>query len=254
MPKLHEVLAVEGDLAKTWEKVVEEAMVTLGKKPERFLESVRTTAMKDEKDRDQDQVEIHPMAETVQGKLEYVGTHTVRYLDVVYQKEHMNALAKADVELDGQVLVKEAPVMFLLALEGRLKKLMEMAQTIPTLAPSMSWIADGGFRLRGASKAVDPVSKSKTAKQLQHQVLVPATEQHPAQVEKWFSDAVVGKITEQIWSGMISPAEKSDLLGRIDSLMRAVKQARQRANGQKAENLHVAKGLYDYILGRSVSA
>lgn len=47
-------------------------------------------------------------------------------------------------------------------------------------------------------------------------------------------------------SGMLSPSEKSDLLERTDNLIRAVKEARQRANTVEAV---VQKGFGDTIFG-----
>jgi hypothetical protein len=46
---------------------------------------------------------------------------------------------------------------------------------------------------------------------------------------------------------MITPARKSELLDRIDKLLRAVKKARQRANGTEVVKVNVGKSIMDFI-------
>ena len=48
---------------------------------------------------------------------------------------------------------------------------------------------------------------------------------------------------------MISPSEKSVLLSRIDKLIMAVKQARQRANTQEVVKTTIGKEIFNYIMG-----
>ena len=60
-------------------------------------------------------------------------------------------------------------------------------------------------------------------------------------------DVPVGtwKITN--YSGLVSPAEKSSMLKRIDLLLEAVKKARSRANDTAVEGLKIGKALFKYI-------
>jgi hypothetical protein len=85
---------------------------------------------------------------------------------------------------------------------------------------------------------------------MKHKVLYDATEEHPAQLETWSEDIPIGKFTETLWSGMLSPAEKSAKLGRIDKLLRAVKKARQRANAVDVVDVTIGKELFNYIEGK----
>ena len=82
-----------------------------------------------------------------------------------------------------------------------------------------------------------------------HKVLVEPTKEHPAQIEKWADDVKIGRITDTTWCSMYSPAEKSALIGRIQELLAAVKQARQRANCQEVVDVKIANSLVQYILG-----
>ena len=49
------------------------------------------------------------------------------------------------------------------------------------------------------------------------------------------------------WSGMISSAQKSAILGRMDKLIRATKKARQRANTQEVVKVTISKKLIDFL-------
>lgn len=76
------------------------------------------------------------MVTTVHDKLDYMlNQHIVPYLDAVLQKERANQDAKADIVVDGIVLAKDVPATFLLGLEEKLKRVHEVLDKIPTLAP-----------------------------------------------------------------------------------------------------------------------
>jgi hypothetical protein len=79
-------------------------------------------------------------------------------------------------------------------------------------------------------------------------VLYEATDKHPAQVKESTEDVAIGKYVQTDWCSMISPAEKSRVMGRVDALIRAVKQARQRANNVDVLKVKIGKSLSDYIL------
>lgn len=247
MPKLHEILAVEGDLDATAKKVVEEATVTFVKKPDHFLEAHRTLSMFDEGRSQENTEESKALVTTVADKLSYVKGHVAKYLDTFAQKEATNQTAVADLTFEGAVFNK-VPATCLLGLESKLKALRSMYEAIPTLQPGIDWALDPE-RGNNIYKAVELETRMKTEKQIQHKILVDPTDHHPAQVEKWTADVSVGKFTDRKWSGMMSPAEKSDLLGRLDTVIRAVKKARQRANTAEVVPVTIGKALLDYIHG-----
>lgn len=78
MGKLHEVLAVQGDLEGTAKHLIEEAIGTFQKKGEHFLEIDKTFTMFDEDRQAENSTEHKPMVETVQKKLAFVGKAVVR--------------------------------------------------------------------------------------------------------------------------------------------------------------------------------
>lgn len=251
-PKLHEILAVEAGLKKTANTVLEEAKTTFEKRSEHFSGSVRTYECLKEDDptkADEAVIERQEMVTTVNDKLQYVLDHVVRHVDTMATKDASNQIAKANIEIDGVVLVADVPVSTLLDLEDQIKVWREMASAIPTLAPGKSWlvadqIGPDVFRMEHAEV------KTRTAKTLRNHVRAEATEKHPAQVDVVQVDEPVGLYRTERISSAYTPAQKSALLARIDSLHRAVKQARQRANGTEVVQMHVGRALADYLLAK----
>lgn len=248
-PKLHEVLAVEAELEGVNKSTLEEGKHTFKGKPDHFQGFIKSYYPSNEDDPDRMAPEHKEMVTTVGDKLAYIFQHVVRYLDAVLQKEATNQTAKADLVLaDGTVLAENVPATFLLGLETKIKQWREVFMEIPTLAPGISWKKDES-RGKGIYVAEHPVETRRTKKVIQHKVLVEPTKEHPAQIEKWSEDVVIGKFVTQTWCGMISPAEKSALLARLDELGRATKQARQRANCAEVVKVNVGKALAKYLLG-----
>ena len=247
MSKLHELLAVEGDLEGTAKKILEETQVTFEKKAGHFFGSHKRLEMFDSEAVGAPD-EYQELTETVHSKLEYTSEHFVRYLDAVLQKEATNQIAVADLVVDGVTIATNLPATFLLGLESKLKQLRKVYEAMPTLAPGKKWELDPS---RGEHIYVTamPDEKLKTAKTFRHKVLYDATEHHPAQIEKWEETENVGKYVTTVWSGMITPAEKSTLLGRLDKLLREVKKARQRANSTKVLKRTIGKELFAFING-----
>lgn len=245
MAKLHEVLAVEGDLEGTYKKILQEAVATFSKKDEHFNGYFRQVRMFAEESADQPE-EHKEMVTTVHDKLDYVWEHITRYLNAFAQKERTNQDAKSDIEVNGSILAKAVPATMLLGLETKLKQIRAIYENIPTLALGIEWVEDPQ-RGEHVYKAKHLDEKHKTAKRPKSKVLYDATKEHPAQIEKWTEDEPVGMIETERWSGMLSPAEKSKFIGKVDELLRAVKQARQRANCEEVKLFDIGKAIFNYI-------
>lgn len=248
MGKLHELLAVEGDLASVAEKVTDEAVNTFSKKQEHFVGQVRTLTMFDEARSGENVTDEKPLVTTVGAKLDYVAKQVIPYFDAVLQKDVTNQSAIADLVVNGKTLAKDLPATFLLGMEARLKKLRKVYETIPTLNPGIHFVKDEAAG-EGVYRQENPSTNMRTEKTIKHKVLYDATKEHPAQIERWNEDVPIGRIETAHTSGMVSPAEKSRLLGNVDTLLRAVKKARQRANTVDAATTKVASAMFDYIHG-----
>lgn len=233
MGKLHEVLAVEGDLAGTAKKIMDEARATFDKKPDHFLASTTKTTFFAEDQANLNTTESKAMVTTVADKLDYIGPVISRYWDTYFAKEATNQVAKADIVVNGKALWAEVPATVLLGMESKLKELRSVYEAIPTLAPGIFWEGDPEAG-PDVYRSRDPETRFINKRTLTPVELSPATKEHKAQVQAVEVDVAVARreITQQ--SGMLSPAEKSDLLERVDVLIRAVKTARQKANSVDA--------------------
>lgn len=247
--KLHEVLAVEADLAAAAEKITGETIVTFTKKEDHFNGFHKRLQMFDEarKQEEKGAESSKEIVDTVPSKLRYTATSLAKYWDAVAQKERTNQEARANVIIDGVVVIAEAPATFLLGMESRLKKLRAVLEAIPTHAPGIQWVADPDMGKEIYRSSVDQATK-REEKDFEYRVLYEATKEHPAQIEKWMANRVVGTYLATQWTSTISPAAKSELLERCDTLIRAVKKARMRANETEVVKMNPGKTLLDYVL------
>jgi hypothetical protein len=254
MAKLHEILAVGGDAVTTANKVNEEAIGTFTKKPDHFLRSVTSVEHLSDDERNLDTTEHKDMVTTVFEKLRYLIRSNARAHDITLSKEATNQKAMADIEIDGKTIASNVPATFLLGLENKLAELRKVYEAMPTLAPGPEWLLDPTLRSGGGVyRSVHPDQRFRTRKSVRPIILVPATQHHPAQVTTVNEDPAVAKVTVQTWSGMISSAQKSDLLGRVDQLRQAVKRARQRANNVEVDNRKIGEAMFEFIHNGIVS-
>ena len=98
-----------------------------------------------------------------------------------------------------------------------------------------------GFSKTGA------IQTHKTRKVPQVVTLSPATEQHPAQVQAIQVDRIVGHWSTIKFSGAITRTKKRELAARVQKLLRAVKQARERANMTPVVRQEAGAALLAYI-------
>jgi len=248
-PKLHEVLAVESDLAATAEKIVKETITTFTKRGDHFLGSHKRLSMFDDS-RQQEEAGAEvtkEIVDTVPKKLRYAVKSLAKYWNAVAQKERTNQDARADVIIDGNVLIADMPATFLLGMETRLKKLRAILESSPTHAPGVNWVADAD-KGKDIFRSETPQATKREEKDFEFRILVDPTPEHPAQIEKWTTNKAVGTYLTTLWTSTISPAHKSDLLGRCDKLIRAIKKARMRANGTEVVKVSPASKMINYVL------
>lgn len=248
MAKLHEVLAVESGLQTTAKKINAETIRTFEKKDEHFLGMTSRTEHFAEDDKKLDLVETKQMVTTVLDKLIYNTLPNVKAFDAYLQKEATNQKAVADLVVDDKTLATNVPGTVLLGLETKLVDLRAVYEAIPTLAPGPTWELDRTVRDKGGVyKEAIPSVSFRTRKTVKPIVMSPATEHHPAQIQAVTEDVPIAKITKQQSSGMITPSQKSDLLEKIDKLLRGVKRARQRANATEVVPGKIGAVIFDFI-------
>lgn len=169
----------------------------------------------------------------------------VRLFDVTATKEWANCAAKADVKVDGTVLLPGVPVTYLLFLEKQLGDLHTFVKKLPVLDPAETWTFDEG----ADAWKTEPVKTIKTKKVPRNHVKAEATEKHPAQVEVYYEDIPVGYWTTVKFSGALPARRLYELLERVDKLQQAVKFAREEANGTPVIDKEVGEVVFDYLFG-----
>jgi len=92
------------------------------------------------------------------------------------------------------------------------------------------------------------VETTKTKKKMTPVVLYEATKEHPAQVKEVTEDVVVGFWSATKFSGALSGDRKEVLVSRIQQLQKAVKFAREEANGEVVEKKNASAALFGFLL------
>ena len=253
--KLFEVLAVEGDSQGRAAKLVTETKTVFSNKENLFKGHIRTLKLFNRNTENITEIEALELKDTTQVKVESTVPESLNYMacvlgdywDVMYQKEATNQVAKSDIVLDGQVLLKDVPVTFLLCMENRMKDIRPVLEAIPTLSPGVDWKLDSAY---GNYIYKAPVTNDvKTKEDIDYRIVVQPTDKHPAQVVQTKQQFNIGQYARTEWSGLISSAEKAVLLDRFDKLARAIKEARQRANDVEAVTTKVADKMLTALLG-----
>jgi hypothetical protein len=228
MPKLNEILSVEGDLRSQAESCRTDLKNTFEKKGHHFTKKLVTFKSSTENTPDKVESQLN-LQSTIHKELEWIGEKIGKALDAGHQIDAANTLAKADVVLDsGSTLLSGVPSTSLLRLEHRIVEVRDLIHAIPTLDPAKGFEPDADEGA-GVYKARE-VQKTRTNKIQEHVVVVQPTKEHPAQVALVSKDVPVGQVHEQEWSSLITVAAKGDMLDRVEELIRAIKKARSRAN------------------------
>ena len=246
MEKLHEILAVEKSLEVVAKKLSAETARTF-EKDNLFLGFVKSLEMFTEENAKLNTTDVQSLETTVDENINYIVKPLAKYWDNVLAKDLTNQQARADVVVDGAVLVEDVPATFLLGMETKLNELRKVYEHIPTLAPGIKWIPDVSNAKAGVFMTSDDIVSFKTQKESGFAVAYEATKEHPAQVSKEEKIVSVGKYSTVRYSGMLTPVEKARRLENIDTLIGAVKKARMRANSIEVVRDDVGRVLLDFI-------
>ncbi len=165
------------------------------------------------------------------------------FLDITATKDFANVTAKADVIVGGNTLIKDVPVPYLLFLEKQLTDLRTFVDKMPVLDESDDWRKDDATGLF----KTEPTKTHRTSKVQEAIVLYDATEKHPAQTQLITKDVIVGYWNQTKQSGAITRGDKRKLSERIESVLSAVKSAREEANSVEAAEKKVGEDILGYI-------
>ena len=249
MARLHELLAVEGNLKAQAEKIRTDLAAMFEKQRHLFTERI-VTFRPSEEGTNEVREEQSDLQTTVRQELARVGETWAQALDVSATIAETNTKARAEIILDGEALFGALPATALLELEKRLGEIHTLVSSVPTLDPAKGFVLDAD-RGKVIYRAREDL-KQRTKKTQRPIVLYDATKEHPAQVQLISEDVPVGEIRVQEWSGLITPAEKAEMLDRVERVRRATKAARSRANEADAEQKKIGAALFRYIFDGNI--
>lgn len=198
------------------------------------------------KDEEGDQLppERQLVQQNVEGLLQEAGKRLTDLFDVTFTKDSANTAAKANVVVDGQTLLADAPVPYLLFLEKQLMDWRTVVSKLPTLDPSEVWTYDDGV----GQFRTDAVQTTRTRKVPRVLEKAPATERHAAQTEVYMVDEVVGTWTTTRLSGAIQETRRVVLVDRVNKLIDAVKTAVEEANRLEITQMQAGEAIFAYLL------
>jgi len=241
LSRLNQIVAVEqGIKSKARDAVT--AFYHTAQKVALFSGINRTYTPKDD-DGDRLPAESTKVQVTVPQLLKDAETALSRLFDVTATKEYANASATADVVVDGRTIVFDAPVPYLLFLEKQLVDIRTFVSKLPTLDQASEWVYDDNNDVYKTT----PVQTVRTKKVPRNWVKAEATDKHPAQVEIFHEDVIVGTWTKVDTSGAIPVTRKNELLERVDTLAQAVKFAREQANEFEVTDETPAADIFHYL-------
>lgn len=163
--------------------------------------------------------------------------------DLSATKDETNCHARADVMVDGKVLLTKVPVTFLLFLEKQLVDLHTFVKKLPVLDPSETWHFDAS----GDCQVTDTAFTVKTKKVPRNHVKAAATDKHPEQVEMYYEDIRVGQWKTMKFSGACPQKQVNELLERVEKLQKAVKFAREEANNTDVIQKALGEAVFGFL-------
>jgi hypothetical protein len=244
MPKLNQIIAITAGKKTAAQKAVTEAYQQLQKPA--LLEGLSRTY----KPRDDEGERLPPEGKQVQLKVRDavrgVTAALTELFDAVATQDWGNTTAKADVTVDGRTILRDVPVTYLLFLEKQLVDLHTFVEKLPVLDPAETWT----FKDNADLYASNPFETTKTKKVLKNHVKAEATEKHPAQVETYTEDVVVGYWTTIKFSGAVPAKDRNAMLERVKALQEAVKIAREEANSAAVEPRKIGAEVLKFVFGK----
>jgi hypothetical protein len=243
MARLNQIIAVEKGVKSQSFQDLTEAHHLL-QKPALLAGIARTYRPKDEEGE-----QLPPESTRVQVKSEDVIRKTVEVMtklfDVTATKDWANTRARADVVVDGRVLLEQVPATYLLFLEKQLVDIHSFIKKLPVLDAAETWEYDAS----ADCWATEPVQTVRTKKIPRNHVKAEATDKHPAQVEVYYEDVTVGYWRTVKFSGALPAKRVNELLGRVERLQEAVKFAREAANDMEVDEQKVGERIFSHIFG-----
>jgi hypothetical protein len=164
---------------------------------------------------------------------------------ITARKDWTNQHASADIKIGDIVILANVPVSYLLFLEKQMNDIRSSVAQLPELDNTEDWLADSVSGL-WKSKEV----KTHRGKRIQRPItLSEPTKEHPAQCAMITEDVIAGYWHQVKMSGAIPKTDKEEMLERVDTLLKAIKVAREAANCiEEYQTPDVGRAIFDYLM------
>jgi len=250
-PHLHEILAVEQSLAESANHVTRDTVKNLSERRNLFEGMNKThTIFNDAQQHLVQAQENKEIQSTVAEQIDYMSNEVAKYYDVVLQKESANQSACADIVIGTDTIATNIPAIVLLGLEKKLQSLVAVYNAVPTLDAAKSWEPAVGYAKPNVFRTKFPEERQHTVIGKEWREISPATTNHPAQLKEVESTNIIGKYTIVSFSSALTSEDKAARIIRLQDMLRAVKEARQRANNVEVKSFPgFGKAIFDFING-----
>lgn len=256
MSKLHEVIAAEGTRKKAAELSLEETRVKFAKR-DLFEGKIRTLKLLNEvpgkEAQEQAESTVVVPGSNVAETLKYSLNLWAQSEDIRATKNKTNTIAKADLIVDGVTIGKDLPVDELMSLEAQMVDMKKLFSQIPTIDAKKEWSPSKKWPIFGLLETAK-TSTVKTEKEIYPIIMAPATDKHPAQVKENTRTINVGTFEDQTFSTCMTTEQKAEIMARVDHLIVACRQARNRANDIEAIQEKVGTNVLSYLMGHIFNA
>lgn len=245
MAKLHQILAIETGIRTQAEK--DKTAAHHGLKKEGMLAGI----FREYQPLREDGLKLPPERTALQVRVPDVIRSTVDILnkafDITAVRDFANMNARADVVTeDGKTLLKDAPATYLLWLEKQLTDIHTFVCGLPTLPADTEWDWDANQK---CFRNKHDITTARTEKVEESLVLLAPTKEHPGQATKIVKDVISGYWKTTKYSGALPVPKVGVLKERVESLLRSVKLAREKANQVEVEDKKVGPPILQYIFG-----
>lgn len=241
MSQLNQILAVEGGIKSRVAKEITKVHRNVQKDP--LLSGITREYRPKDEEGDRLPSERTKVQVSAQDAIEEFAQALTDLFDVTATKDWANTEAFADVVVDGDALLFNVPATYLLFLEKQLNDVYTFVSKLPTLDPAETWTYDenaGAFRTEASET-------TRTKKVPKNHVRAEATDRHPAQVDVFYEDVIVGYWKTVKFSGALPAQRVRELVERVEKLQDAVKTARQEANTTAVEQKKVGEAIFGYL-------
>lgn len=244
MIKLNQIIAIEKGVKNDANAAITRAHHKLQKTP--LLSGISRTYRPKDEEGDQLPAESTKLQVNAEDVLKEAVDAFAKLFAITLEKDGTNLHALADIVVDGVVLLDKVPVPYLLFLEKQLTDIRTVIIKLPVLDPSEDWHHDD----TSGAWASAPVETTRTKKIPRNHVKAAPTDKHPAQVEVFYEDVLVGYWKTIKFSGSVPQSRVNELLVKVEKVQKAVKFAREQANGTDVQtNGASSRRILDFIFG-----